>query len=150
MARLRERLEPKVPCFYNFPNGIVYSDGRVFLRRDISNAFASFCEPIEKTATVWSLQHQEIEGSHVVVQLDLPNAWLQVVHGRNVSNRIKGRRTTAAVLSEGYGELTEVIVSDPTWKEWFIERTVLWPARAFREQGIQLVKPLLRSRTKSA
>ncbi len=75
----------------NFPNGLALRNGRLYTADDTSNPFTSLIEqaagPVQ---TIWSAQHRDLGTRWKLVQVDLPPVWLQVVHGENVANRIKG------------------------------------------------------------
>ena len=79
----------------NFPFGYVWHDGHIFLDEDRSNPFITLVEPIDAFGTVWQAKHRDIARVAPVRQLGRRPAWLQVVHGRNVSNRVRGVRVPA-------------------------------------------------------
>jgi len=88
---LKGAVSSKLPCYYNFPNGLTFKDGFCYSHQDLSNAFLSYMEPIDNFITVWDLPHPEVIQQFNVVQMELPYAWLQVIHGANVSNRLRGK-----------------------------------------------------------
>lgn len=94
--RLRNSLQELRPMVINFPDGVILSVGetnRLYRTQDDSNPFASLLEPTgDKIKTIWGENHVDIQKLADVVQLQGPPAWLQLVHGANVSNRIKGKR----------------------------------------------------------
>ena len=71
--------------------GLIKSDRGVYLRTDRRNAFCSVRESWDGAVTAWSEYHNEFPRVMPVVQLEGPPGWLQVVHGANVSNRVRGR-----------------------------------------------------------
>jgi Putative rhamnosyl transferase len=71
--------------------GLIKNETRIYLRRDARNAFCSVVESWESPSTCWCDWHNLLGNSMKVVQLDGDPGWLQVVHGRNVSNRVRGR-----------------------------------------------------------
>ncbi|GAA3961637.1 glycosyltransferase [Allohahella marinimesophila] len=77
--------------YLNFPKGMTYASGVAYSHLDRSNAFISRMESVSDFHGVWELKHVDIASTRPIVQLDLKFAWLQVVHGRNVSNKIRGR-----------------------------------------------------------
>ncbi len=144
MESLRRNVTAATPCFYNFQYGLIYSEGRIFKHIDLSNAFASYFESIDGYQTVWKIQHHLIRESGALAQLTLPDAWLQVIHGRNVSNRVKGRRARTSLLADGYAHLTKVTFNQGSWLDWLLESVLFYPARVSREYAIRLIKPLLK------
>lgn len=101
VARLREAATPDHTRVVNFANGAILSlsGGSPHLYRitDRKNPFASLLEPMSETArTIWGEIHVNIARLGPVTQLDGHPGWLQVVHGGNVSNRVKGKRVKLA------------------------------------------------------
>jgi hypothetical protein len=77
----------------NFPCGVILSEGRAYRWRDQSNAFISLLEPFDGFTTVLSIhRHVYAHESYPVRQVADAPMWLQLVHGNNVSNRIRGFR----------------------------------------------------------
>jgi hypothetical protein len=72
--------------------GLIASGGRAYIRRHEGNAFCSVAEPWSaQPATTWRDWHMML-GSHMpVISLGGEPAWLQLIHGENVSNRVRGR-----------------------------------------------------------
>jgi hypothetical protein len=86
----------------NFPNGIVYTGTKAYLHRDESNAFLSLLEPFEGFQTVLYVHHPEMSKLAAVRQIESPPAWLQVIHQRNVSNRVRGKRIRLTTVIETF------------------------------------------------
>lgn len=77
----------------NFRNGFLLQGGRVYMLEHLSNAFAHHVEPWDETAiTCRGVNHLKLAEFGPVRQIDGAPAWLQVVHGGNVSNKVRGRR----------------------------------------------------------
>jgi hypothetical protein len=76
--------------FLNFTNGYVWCDGRVWSARHGSNPFISLVERADRYSTVYCGNHMDLHEQGPVVQIAEPAGWLQVVHGRNLSNRVWG------------------------------------------------------------
>lgn len=76
--------------FLNFTNGYIWEDGRIWSGRHTSNAFISLVERVQDYLTVYCGNHMELNQRGPVAQISEPAAWLQVVHGRNLSNRAWG------------------------------------------------------------
>jgi hypothetical protein len=71
-------------------SGLISSHQGLYLRRDRHNAFCSVREASIDPVTCWSDWHNLLGRSMPVVELGGAPAWLQVVHGSNVSNRVRG------------------------------------------------------------
>jgi len=74
----------------NFPRGYAYAEGRFYQHFDKSNAFASMLEPWDAAITIWCDWHIRLASHATLIQIDNLPAWAQVIHARNVSNRIRG------------------------------------------------------------
>ena len=74
--------------------GLVLSGIHAYLQRDRDNAFCSVAEPWSpQPATAWRDWHVMLRHHMPVRGSAGAPAWLQVVHGDNVSNRVRGRLT---------------------------------------------------------
>ena len=78
--------------FINFNNGYVwnYNTCEVYLDEQPSNPFISLIEEVGEIKTVWCENHPELCKVGPVKGITTKPAWLQVVHGRNISNQISG------------------------------------------------------------
>ncbi len=83
----------------NFPNGYTLCDGRAYWHSDKSNAFASMVEPWEGALSIWHDRHTQLAAVAPILQLDDAPAWIQLIHGRNVSNRVRGRLADPRALA---------------------------------------------------
>jgi hypothetical protein len=89
--------------FLNFTNGYIWNDGQVWSGRHASNAFISLVERTPDYSTVYCGNHMELDQRGPIVQIAEPAAWLQVVHERNLSNRIWGAPETRIDLYRSFG-----------------------------------------------
>jgi hypothetical protein len=97
VARLREALTADKSQVINFACGAILAVSkaapRIYRIVDKKNPFASLLEPMGPSArTIWHEMHVNISRLAPVRQVEGQPAWLQVVHGGNVSNRTKGTR----------------------------------------------------------
>ncbi len=76
--------------FLNFTNGYVWCDGSIRAAQHGSNPFISLVESTADYSTVYCGNHMELGQQGPVVQIAEPAAWLQVIHGRNLANRVWG------------------------------------------------------------
>lgn len=89
--------------FLNFTNGYIWEEGRVWAGRHPRNAFISLVERAEAYCTVYCRNHMELNQEGPIVQIDKPAAWLQVVHGRNLTNRVWGTPEPEVDLHQTFG-----------------------------------------------
>jgi Putative rhamnosyl transferase len=101
VSAIQEAQSLKTSEVLNCPLGLIACEGRAYLRRDDSNAFISLSEPYQNFRTVLSiLRHRNAHAEYPVKQLAETPLWLQIVHKRNVSNRIRGWRVEASAISK--------------------------------------------------
>lgn len=75
----------------NFPEGYTYSNGLFYRHRDLNNAFTTMLEPWDGALTIWHDWHTRLAHYGRIEQLSPAPAWVQVIHGQNISNRVRGR-----------------------------------------------------------
>jgi hypothetical protein len=98
------------PIAINVTNGFVLSGDKLFTHRHRSNAFTNLLEPNgAELRTANAIRHMEMNRHVPVVQETGEPSWMQVVHGKNVSNRIRGKR---AVPAEAEGRFPAHLVRD--------------------------------------
>ncbi|MCC9194144.1 glycosyltransferase [Arthrobacter sp. zg-Y916] len=113
------------------PRGLILSGRRLFARTDRTNAFCSVVEPWAGAVTCWAEWHTMLGRTMPVREVQGPPGWLQVVHGGNVSNRIRGVR----VPPENYRGLFPGLLSGaepPSAAERTYELLLGTPRRAVR------------------
>jgi hypothetical protein len=96
---VQQRFDGQEFEFLNFTNGYVWHEGRVWSTQHFSNPFVSLVESAAEYTTVYCGNHMEIGRQGPVRQIVSPRGWLQVVHGRNLSNRVWGTPRPDANLS---------------------------------------------------
>jgi Putative rhamnosyl transferase len=140
-AAVEERTE-----FLNFPRGIIWYSGKCYVYRHPSNAFLSMVESADSPRTVWVVPHEEAARIAPVRQLSQTPAFLQVIHGNNLSNKPRGTRIDArralidfdaidALQGAGERETSSGIMLENA------TRVLLW---RFRDWLISMAKPLRR------
>jgi hypothetical protein len=92
LARIQRLARPGETLALFLEQGLIAFGERAYLRCDRDNAFCSVAEPWTKEpATAWRDWHTMLrKHMPVIVSAGAPG-WLQVVHGENVSNRVRGR-----------------------------------------------------------
>ena len=91
--------------FLNFAEGFQFDAHRetLYVRRHLSNPFVSLVEKLKDARTVWCAPHPELSQIGPMRQIGAGPMWLQVIHGRNVSNTIAdARRVPLTSLDAGF------------------------------------------------
>lgn len=123
-------------------NGIILSGDQAYVRLDPRNAFCSVAEPWDGAESVWREWHNLLH-RHMPIRAERGRpAWLQVVHGRNVSNRIRGRLVDPTEYRSDFPGLLED-VPRPTRGELLSDRVLRAPARETREAVRRVGKAVL-------
>jgi hypothetical protein len=125
-----------------FSRGLILAGKDLYSRTDRRNAFCSVVESWEKPATCWADWHNLLGKSMPVMEIAGPPAWLQVVHGGNVSNRVRGRLVSSLIHAGDF----PVIPSGtgyPSDRELRWENLVVAPVRFLGERGRSTVKWLM-------
>jgi hypothetical protein len=86
----------------NFPLGYVLHGNKFYLSRQESNAFISLSEPFANIRTVLCTPHNEMSRFFPLREIEGGVAWLQVIHGSNVSNKVRGVRVARSRVSDGF------------------------------------------------
>lgn len=116
-------------CAIYLVRGLIATDDRLYLRTDRSNAFCSVRESWTDPVTAWSAYHNELGRHMPVVRLAGEPGWLQVVHARNVSNRVRGRLVSPGAYT-GFAGLE---LDAPSVGDLVRYRVLRSPARAARD-----------------
>lgn len=145
LSRLRNHANA-VPdgTIMNFPVGIALRNGKLYTARDESNPFTSLVERTAEARTIWAAPHTELMATFPIVQIEAPPAWLQVVHGENVTNRIKGHRIRDQQVMARFALGQGVYLAPTTMPEVMVDMLWLFPLRRIREQIIRWAKFALR------
>ena len=80
-----------------FPAGYVWHEDRIYLDRQEHNAFTTLVEPLpqgdaSEFNTIYKGSHSDIERLGRLINVDDEPAWLQVIHGTNLENYVRGSR----------------------------------------------------------
>ncbi|MCI1747740.1 MAG: putative rhamnosyl transferase [Acidipropionibacterium sp.] len=113
-------------------DGLVKAGDRSYAWRDRDNAFCNVIETWEDPQTAWRDWHILLGRHMPVTAISGAPGWLQVIHERNVSNRMRGRLTDPA----GYRELFPGALDDiasPGRIELVRDAVISRPARQMRE-----------------
>lgn len=85
--------------FINPTNGLILANGQLYRHRDFSSPFITLSEPAAACRTVLIDQHPLLARHAPVRQFALPDAWVQVVHGGNLANAVRGVLVSPAMVS---------------------------------------------------
>jgi hypothetical protein len=96
LASVYESAEIGRKEFINPLRGLVVSGGKAFRKRDYSSPFISLSEPSHAFSTVWVGQHHKLRNFGSVRQIAAKDLWIQVVHGGNLANQVRGVRAPIA------------------------------------------------------
>lgn len=91
VERLQNAVKSSSRTAIYFQNGSIIHSQRFYLRRDRYNAFCTVVEPWIDPVTAWADWHNRLALRMPTVIISGLPAWLQVVHGSNVSNAVHGR-----------------------------------------------------------
>jgi hypothetical protein len=136
IARLQSAVAqvPPVRGSWNFPQGFVLRGGRLYALSHRANAFASWLEPWdERTCTAIAIAHLKMSRFGPIAQIAGDAAWLQVVHGGNVSNKIRGRRVAPAQAAGRFPGPMLAGLRPASRREIALENLILTPIRRARD-----------------
>ena len=111
--------------------GLVRDHERVYLRVDPANAFCTVLEPWTDPETCWADWHTLLPRRMRTIRLSGEPGWLQVVHGNNVSNRVRGHLTDAELVDGLFIGLDDV--QRPPRRALVLDRLVVAPGRQLRD-----------------
>ena len=144
VARLQaavSRQDPPARGSWNFSRGFVLEGGRIYALTHLANPFASWLEPWgDKTRTAISINHLKMTRVAPVTQVGGAAAWLQVVHGGNVSNKVRGRRVGPDEAAARFPAAVLAGLRPASRLEIALENLLLTPIRSARDATVSLVR----------
>ncbi|MBK4348510.1 glycosyltransferase [Lacisediminihabitans changchengi] len=127
-------------------HGLIKSPAGLFIRTDRHNAFCSVRETWDDPKTCWIDWHDLLPKHFAVQEIVGAPAWLQVVHGTNVSNRVHGSLVDATSFRASFPGLLDD-VEPPHRAQLLRDRLIASPARAIatgtRLSGKRLIRAVL-------
>ena len=115
-------------------NGLIKRSSALYFRTDRTNAFCSVREGWDDPRTCWADWHNLLGNTMPIVVVDCAPTWLQVIHGTNVSNRVRGRLVSPTEYSSRFpGLLDDLAV--PSARERAHDLVLARPRRFVRESG---------------
>ncbi|MDB5661569.1 MAG: hypothetical protein JWS10_4184 [Cypionkella sp.] len=124
-------------------NGFIRSTSRAYTISHSCNAFTSWLERTENPNTLMTamgIAHMDAEASGPLVQVPGEGGWLQVVHGGNVSNKVRGQRIAPDRLATRFhpGALARLEAASPG--QIALENSILTPLRDGRDRLMGLAR----------
>lgn len=144
VQRIRALVPPTTPAAIYLTDGLILHRDRVYVRRDGDNAFAAVVDDISSPSylTCWAAVHHELGSLMPVVRVAGAPGWLQVVHGRNVSNRVAGRLTAPTRYVATFPGLIDDVPALSLRTR--AQDAVVRPARAVRDRLVRPAAALVR------
>jgi hypothetical protein len=129
---LQENFNEQEFEFISFLYGYVYHDRKIYLMKYLENPFVSLVErirglKIDGFKTAICVRHTELTAAGNVKQIITQPYWLQVVHERNVSNRVRGLRQPIKKLGNNFLINPTVIPTQEDSLSFWIERFLSIP-----------------------
>lgn len=139
VRRLRQAriTAPRTALYVVF--GLIKHGEQLFLRHDRDNAFCAVREDLTELRTCWADWHNRLSRHMPVVEVDGPPGWLQVVHGNNVSNRVRGRLVGPDAYRAAFPGLLDD-VTEPSRTAKLRSGVVDSPVRFLRDRGRQAIR----------
>jgi hypothetical protein len=141
---IQDNFEAREFEFISFVNGYVLDTGKLYAFKYVNNPFTSLVERIKSTSvneirTILCGEHSQLSALGNIKQIETDSTWLQVVHGKNVSNRIRGVRQPIRKLLDNRFviDASELPQQDNAWLYWLdktwslLKQPVEWTARQF-------------------
>ena len=109
--------------FINFNYGYVWHRQKIYLLKEKSNHFTSLIEKIERKAeaefkTIYCARHSKLELQGNIKRLDIAPTWLEVIHDRNVTNRVRGVRQPIDKFHQRFVLNAAITQSENLWLYW--------------------------------
>ena len=133
VSRVQAADSPVRPTAIYVRHGLIRKDHRIYAHTFPRNAFNSVRTSWDSAShTCWSEWHTEFDRLMPVVELGGPAGWMQVVHGSNVSNRVKGRLVSPNTVRSQFRQLV-VDVPQPAIPARFGDSAIRQPLRFGRD-----------------
>lgn len=122
------------PKALNFKYGCIVSGDKIYKITHESNAFFSLLERYDSDfITAPAIQHMQLAEHAPVKQIEGSAGWLQIVHGENVSNKVRGLRVSPRSVESGFLDETLRALPAPNAMLVTLENSVLFPLRSLRD-----------------
>lgn len=111
--------------------GIVQGGRAAYLNLDRHNAFVAVRETWDDPVSAWSDYHTALGHHMPTIEVGGAPGWLQVVHGANVSNRVRGRIVSPATYHQLFAPAIDA--DEPTGAAILRDRLLGDPMRRLRD-----------------
>lgn len=143
VQRLHEEVEARdyAPGFYNFSKGFIRQGESLFRITHESNAFFSVLElngPDVRTAP--SIPHMGIRQQGDLFQINCDPFWMQIIHDSNVSNKVRGWRTSPFGLTSPFPDAAIAGLAHPSLATLLVENAFLAPMRFARDAAANILR----------
>lgn len=125
-----------------FSRGLILNGKNLYSRNDRRNAFCSVVESWDEPVTCWADWHNLLGKSMPVREIAGSPAWLQIVHGGNVSNRVRGKMVSSVRYLRSF-PIIPPGVGYPSHRALRWENLAAAPARYLGELGRSTAKWLM-------
>ncbi|MBW4643619.1 MAG: putative rhamnosyl transferase [Goleter apudmare HA4340-LM2] len=114
--------------FLNFTSGYVWHNGKLYAFDYFHNPFMSLFEKIHEPTingfkTIICGQHTELSALGKIKQIKTKPTWLQVIHEKNVSNRIRGIRQPIKHLTDNFSIPTEYTATQEQLLPYLLDKS---------------------------
>ncbi|TFD57447.1 glycosyltransferase [Cryobacterium sp. Hh7] len=130
--RLQHADAPARRAALNITTGLFAGRNGLYLRRDAHNAFCSVRESWDDPVSCWADWHTHLGQSMSVVEIEGAPGWLQVVHGSNTNNWVRGRLVSPLPYVDLFGAQLNAITV-PERRRMLVDRLVSVPSRNARQ-----------------
>jgi hypothetical protein len=130
-VRRASRADSRVGIYID--SGLILNGDALYARRDRHNAFCSVQESWRDAVTCWCTPHNKLH--HIMPVLEVSGGapgWLQIVHGGNVSNRVRGKRVSPLPYRAQFPAILDT-VDVPTSADLARDRYIHQPRRTMYE-----------------
>lgn len=144
VERLQAGAPPPGRTALYLTRGLIKSPDGLYLRIDRRNAFCSVRETWDEPGTCWLDWHDLLSRHMPVCEIGGTPGWLQVVHGMNVSNRVRGALTAVTQYNAQFPGLLDGIPT-PKRIDFLRDRLIAQPLRGAREASRTVIKRAART-----
>lgn len=114
--------------FTNFTYGYVWHKSRLYSFKYLKNPFISLTERINELTvdgfkTVFCGDHTQLSSMGLITQIKTKPAWLQVIHEKNVSNRIRGIRQPTNKLCDSFSINVNCLTMQENLLSYWIDKS---------------------------
>ncbi len=146
---IQERAVVQERSVLDFQNGYVWHKNRIYEYHFPFNPFATLAEPAVSDdasgfRTVYTGSHSHLGRLGKVVELTRKPSWLQVVHGGNLENTVRGIRVRKSRLRGEFDISDEAIEGEDGRLEFLLDRLYTEAITRGRVAGAKLVKAIRR------